>query len=140
MPADLARVSQWLYSTLAADATITATCGSRIYADEAPQGAAFPLVIFAHIGNVDVLNAYGNGRLNKVIYLVRAVAQGSSVSPILAVADRFDPLLLVQNVTVDGVRIAYVQHFQHHIRKDSESGLPMTYLGSYYYIFCQPAA
>jgi hypothetical protein len=139
MTAELARVEQWLYSTLAADPTIAGVVGTRIYADEAPQEAAFPLIVFAHIGNVDVLNSFGNGRVAKVIYLVRAVAKGSSVNPILSVADRFDPLLLVNNVTVGTTYINYVQHFQHAIRKDSENGVPLSYLGSYYYIFCQPA-
>lgn len=139
MPAELARVNQWMYSTLSTDPTITSVVGTRIYAEQAPQGVTFPLVLFAHIGNVDVAHAFGNQRLAKVIYLVRAVAQGSSVNPIKSVADRFDPLLLVKNVVVDGVRIAYVQHFQHHIRQDMENGVPVAYLGSYYNIFCQPA-
>lgn len=141
MAADLARVEQWLYTTLAADSTITSVVGTRIYADQAPQGAALPLVIFSHIGNVDTVRSLGNGRLSKVIYLVRVVGAGSSTSGSLkTVADRFDPQLLVQNIVVDGVRIAYVQHDQHHIRKDSENGIPLSYLGSYYLIFCQPAA
>ena len=140
MPAELARVEQWMYSTLAADPTISAQVGTRIYADQAPQGAAFPLIVFAHIGNVDVLRAMNNGRISKVIYLVRVIGTGSSTGGVLkTVADRFDLLLLVKNVIVDGVRIAYVQHDQHHIRKDSESGVPLSYLGSYYLIFCQPA-
>ena len=53
---------------------------------------------------------------------------------------RFSRASCVQNVIVDGVRINYVQHDQHHIRKDSENGVPLSYLGSYYLIFCQPAA
>jgi len=140
MPAELARVNQWMYSTLAADTAISNVVGSRIYAEQAPQGASYPMVLFAHIGNIDVTRAMNNGRLAKVIYLVRVVGEGFSVSGSLqTVADRFDPLLLVKNVTVDGVRIAYVQHDQHHIRKDSENGIPVSYLGSYYLIFCQPA-
>jgi hypothetical protein len=140
MPAELARVEQWMYTTLAADTTVSSIVGTRIYADEAPQQAAYPMVLFAHIGNVDIIRTGGNGRMAKVIYLVRAVGLGSSTAGNLkTVADRFDPLLLVQNVTVDGVRIAYVQHDQHHIRKDSESGVPVSYIGSYYLVFTQPA-
>ena len=140
MPAELARVEQWMYSTMAADPTIAGAVSTRIYADEAPQGATFPLVVFAHIGNTDVLRTMSNGRMAKVIYLVRAVDKGSSaVGVVKTIADRFDPLLLVKNVTVDGVLINYVQHDQHTIRKDSSEGVPMSYLGSYYLIFCQPA-
>lgn len=139
MPAELARVEQWMYSTLTTDATVAGICGTRVYADEAPQEAAFPLIVFAHIGNVDVLRSGNNGRMAKIIYLVRAIDRGSSTSgTIKTVADRFDPLLLVNNVTVDGVRIAYVQHDQHHIRKDAQDGVPTAYIGSYYLVFTQP--
>src|SRR3954466_9388075 len=131
MPAELARVEQWMYTTLAADATVSGIVADRIYADEAPQAATFPMVIFAHIGNVDILRAGSNGRFAKNIFLVRAIARGSTTAGSLTtVADRFDPLLLVQNVTVNGVRIAYVQHDQHSIRKDSQDGVPISYLGS----------
>lgn len=128
-----------MYSTLVADATVLGICGTRVYADEAPQDAVFPLIVFAHIGNVDILRSGNNGRFAKNIFLVRAIDLGSSTSGNLkTVADRFDPLLLVQNVTVDGVRIAYVQHDQHAIRKDSQDGRPVSYLGSYYLVFTQP--
>lgn len=140
MPAELARVEQWMYTTLAADPTIAGIVGTRIYADEAPQEAAFPMIVFAHIGNVDVLRSGANGRMAKSIFLVRAAGLGSSTAGSLkTVADRFDPLLLVQNVTVDGVRIGYVQHDQHHIRKDSSDGIPVSYIGSYYLVFTSPA-
>ncbi len=139
MPAELARVEQWMYTTLAADATVNSIVADRIYADEAPQGALFPMVIFAHIGNVDILRSGSNGRFAKNIFLVRAIDRNSSVSGNLTtVADRFDVLLLVQNVTVNGVRIAYVQHDQHAIRKDSQDGVPVSYLGSYYLVYTQP--
>lgn len=137
--AELARVEQWMYSQLAGDATVTSVVGTRIFADEAPQGADFPLVIYAHIGNVDVLRTFGTGRVCKTIMLVRVVGKGSSVQgDILTVADRFDPLLLTSGVTVDGVHLS-TQHDQHHVRKDSENGIPLSYLGSYYLVFSQPA-
>ena len=139
MPADLARIESWLYTTLAADATVASVVGTRIYAEEAPQGVTFPLVLFAHIGNTDVLRGLANSRMSKTIWLVRAVGAGFSTQGSLkTVADRFDPLLLKSNVVVDSVRINTVQHDQGHVRKDLENGIPTTYLGSYYLIFCQP--
>lgn len=140
MTAELPRIEKWIYQQLSGDATITSIVGSRIYADIAPQAATFPLILFAHIGNVDVLRAGRHGRMAKSIFLVRAVGKTSSAGgDLTTVADRFDPLLLQDNVTIDGVRIAYVQHDQHAIRKDAEAGVPMTYVGSYYLFFSQPA-
>jgi hypothetical protein len=137
--AELARVEQWMYSVLSGDPTISGIVGTRIYADEAPQEAAFPLVIFAHIGNIDILRGGAGSHVSKVIYLVRAVDKSSSIQGNLkTVADRFDPLLLVGNTTVGDVKLS-TQHDQHHVRRDSEFGVPMVYLGSYYLVFTQPA-
>lgn len=131
---------RWIYQTLAADATVTSVVGTRIFAEEAPQQTAFPLIVFAHIGNVDSFRSGKNGRVNKAIWLVRVVNLGSSVEGGSAtVAERFDPLLLQQNVLTNGTLINYVQHDQDHVRSDSEEGVPMTYLGSYYLVFSQPA-
>ena len=140
MTAELPTIEKWIYQQLAGDATVTGIVGNRIYSEIAPQGAIFPLVLFAHIGNVDVLRAGRNGRMAKNIFLVRAIGEGSSTTGVLkTVADRFDPLLLKNNQEIDDVRIAYVQHDQHAIRKDAESGKPMVYVGSYYLVFSQPA-
>jgi hypothetical protein len=140
MTAELVRIEQWVYQSLAADGVIAGICGTRIYAEMAPQEAVFPLILFAHIGNVDVVRAMHNGRMAKNIILVRVVGRGSSVAGDLkTVADRFDEVLLKKNVVHDGVRIAYVQHDQHAIRKDAENGVPMSYVGSYYLVFSQPA-
>lgn len=131
---------EWMYTTLVADATVTGIVGTRIYAEEAPQEAAFPLIVFAHIGNVDQFRSGNNGRVNKAIWLVRVVAAGSSVEGnVKTVANRFDPLLLQQNVLYGGVLINYVQHDQDHVRADSQEGIPFSYLGSYYLVYSQPA-
>jgi hypothetical protein len=142
VPAELVRVEQWIYQTLVADPTVASIVGTRVYGEKAPQGQedAYPMVLIAHIGNVDVVRTWNNGRMAKNIMLVRVVGEGSSVTgDLTTVADRFDSLLLKNNVVVDGVRIAYVQHDQHAIRKDSENGVPIAYVGSYYLFFTQPA-
>lgn len=137
--ADLARVQQWLYTTLSGDATIAGVVGSRVFAEQAPQEAELPLVLFAHIGNVDVLRTIGLGRVARTLWLVRAVGNGESVQGSLrTVADRFDPLLIKSNIVVDNVLINTVQHDQFHVRSDAETGVPVSYIGSYYLIFCQP--
>lgn len=140
MPNQVYSTRKWIFETLSADATITGVVGQNIFAEEAPQDATFPMVVFAHIGNVDTLRVGHSGYVNKAIWLVRVVAQGSSVDGnVNTVAERFNPLLLQQNVFVDDIRINYVQHDQDHIRADSQEGVPLSYLGSYYLVFSQPA-
>lgn len=140
MPNGVYSTRKWIYQTLSADATITGVVGTRIFAEEAPQESTFPMVVFSHIGNVDTFRPWSFGYVNKAIWLVRVVVEGSSVDGnAVTVAKRFNPLLLQKNIVVDDVRINLVQHDQDHVRADSQEGVPLSYLGSYYLVFSQPA-
>jgi hypothetical protein len=142
LSADLSRVDKWLYSHMAADNIINTASGGRIYADEAPQGAATPMVLYAFLGGSDRLLSF-RGRLSSVLYLIRAVNEGSSYDSILAVADRIDELLTTaisdQGTVVDDTRITACYREQPHQRKDQAFGVPVVYLGGYYRITFQPA-
>ena len=142
MAADLSRVNKWLYAHLSADSIISTGSGGRIYADEAPQGAVTPLVLYAFLGGSDRLLAL-RGRLSSVLYLVRAVNDGSSYDSIVTIADRIDELLTTaipdQGTVVDDTRITSCYREQPHQRKDSSFGVPVVYLGGYYRITFQPA-
>lgn len=140
MPNGLYATRKWIYSQLSGDATITGIVGANIFTEEAPQEATFPMLVFAHIGNVDSFRATNYGYVNKAIWLVRVVVAGSSVEgSAVTVAERFNPLLLKNNVVVGDVRINLVQHDQDHVRADSQSGIPLSYLGAYYLVFTSPA-
>jgi len=139
---DLARVNRWLYTVLSNDLQIQGQVGSRIYADEAPQNAAVPMLIFAFLGGSDRLLAL-RGRLSSVLYLVRAVDEGSSYDSVLTVADRIDEVLTTAVPTfgtiLDDTRITSCYREQPHQRKDSQFGVPTVYLGGYYRIGFQQA-
>jgi hypothetical protein len=143
MSGDLARVNRWLYTILSNDATIQTQTGGRIYSDEAPQDAAVPMLIFAFLGGSDKLLAL-RGRLSSVLYLVRAVDEGSSYDNVVDVADRIDELLTTSvpngGTVVDETRITSCYREQPHQRKDSQFGVPSVYLGGYYRIGFQPAS
>lgn len=143
MSGDLARVDRWLFSVLANDATIVNNVGTRVFADEAPQNATVPMLLFAFLGGSDRLLAL-RGRLSSVLYLVRAVDEGSSYDSVLDVADRIDEILTTvvppTGTVIDDTRITSCYREQPHQRKDSQYGIPTVYLGGYYRIGFQPAS
>jgi hypothetical protein len=76
-----------------------------------------------------------------VLYLVRAIGDGSSYNPIEGIADRIDAVLAVptQGTIIRDVRITSCNREQPHQRKDSVNGIPVVYLGGFYRIRFQPA-
>lgn len=141
MSIELVRINRWIYSTLSGDATVNAAVDGRIYSDEAPQGAAVPMVVFAYLGGAERLQPFGGGRFTTSLYLIRAIAGGGSLESAATVADRIDTLMTVPSggTIVDGVRVTYCWREQPHQRKDSENGKPVIYLGGFYRILFQPS-
>ena len=142
MSGDLARVNRWMYAVLADDLQLNALVGGRFYTDEAPQNAPVPLCIMAFLGGSDRLLAL-RGRLSSVLYLVRAVDEGSSYDQVVTAADRIDEILTTvvppTGTVIDDTRITSCYREQPHQRKDSQWGVPTVYLGGYYRIAFQPA-
>lgn len=140
MTADMTRVNQWLSQMMASDQTIVSVVGTRIYADEAPQTALTPLVVYAFMGGSDKLLTF-DGRLTSALYLIRAIAKSESYQSVEAVADRIDDILHVPDmgVVVRDTRITSCNREQPHQRKDSSEGVPVVYLGGFYRIRWQPA-
>lgn len=86
---------QWLYATLSGDSTLTALLASptAIYAEVAPEGAAFPCVVYAQMAATDVMVVGAHRIFTNALYLVKAVGQGASYGPLKAIAARVDALL-----------------------------------------------
>lgn len=140
MTAELSRVNQWLWSVLSGDSTLNVSVSGRIYADEAPQGARVPMIIFAYLGGAERMRPMRNGRFTTALYLVRAIADGSSYETIEPIADRIDAVLTLgdQGTVVRDVRMTSIFREQPHQRKDSENGKPTVYLGGFYRLYFQP--
>ncbi len=99
------RAEQWLYSVLSGDAALAALVGTRIYGYVAPTGSASPFVIYSHQGSHDVRGVGAVRILNSMVYQVKGVGQGSSMSAVKAIADRIDALLHATSGTTDDGRI-----------------------------------
>jgi len=137
--ADISRIDQWISSTLRNDAELSGLTGGRVYGDMAPQGATMPLILFSYLGGADKVVTLRT-RLTNAIYLVRAVAKGSSYDAIERMGDRIDELLIVpqQGVFIRDIQIVSCAREQPHQRKDMEQGVPIVYLGGFYRVRYQP--
>lgn len=138
--ADLTRVNQWLDQTLKNDLQLSGMVFRRVYSDEAPQGGAAPLVVYAFLGGADK-QVTSRNRLSSVLYLIRAINDGSSYDSVEPIADRIEALLQVpdEGAIVRDVRITSCYREQPHQRKDAQYGKPTVYLGGFYRIRYQPS-
>lgn len=129
-------------SVLAGDFTLSTYVSGRVYGDMAPQNSPMPMVLFAYLGGADKVVTLSS-RLTNAIFLIRAVAGGSSYNTVEAIADRIDTVLSVlpdQGTIVRDIRISSCVREQPHQRKDMENGVPTVYLGGFYRIRYQPLA
>lgn len=138
--AELSRVNEWLRRTLSNDLRLNQLVAGRVYADEAPQGSAAPLVIFAFLGGSDKLLT-SRARLSNAIYLIRGIAEGSSYDPVEPIADRIEAVLPIpdEGIVMRDVRIMSCQREQPFQRKDAIFGKPAVYMGGFYRIRFQSA-
>lgn len=140
--AELSRLNFWIHNVLASDQQLFLFCGGRIYADEAPQNALTPMIIFAFLGGSD-RTVTSTARLSYAIYLIRAIAESSSYDTVALAADRIEALLTVpsQGTVINSeVRVTSCQRQQPHQRKDSANGIPTVYMGGFYGITFQLAS
>lgn len=102
---ELPLASQWLQSRLTADAQLQTLVGERIYLWRAPEGSAYPVVVYQPMTAVDTL---GNGAQRVLVsarYMVKAIAAGS-YSVAKSIADRIDAILTQQQGAVTGAYVA----------------------------------
>jgi hypothetical protein len=89
---ELARIERWIYSALSGDAQLTGVVATRIYHDWAPEGAAYPFVIFNFQVGEDT-NGLGTCRiLTRALYQVKIVGRELNDNARL-VADRIDDVI-----------------------------------------------
>lgn len=138
--AELTRIDWWIYQQMVADPQIFLATQTRIYADQAPQSALFPMVVFAHLGGSDK-GLTSRSRLSNSIYLIRGIAKGSTYSALETIADRIEAVMSVPDggSLVRDVRITTVNREQPFKRTDNESGVPIVHLGGLYRIRYQSA-
>lgn len=103
------RAERWLFLQLTSDPTLTGLVGSRVYANVAPKSVTnYPLVTFTLLAPAGEI--YGNEATiiwSKLLYLVKAIGEGSSVTALQTVVDRIHTLLHAQHGATSDARIDY---------------------------------
>lgn len=88
-----ARALEWIYDTLSDDSALAALVSTRIFDGVAPQGSAYPFVVFNHQGGSDTRGVGTFRAFNNSLYQVKAVGKGESYAETTAIADRIDAVL-----------------------------------------------
>lgn len=131
--------AQHIYSVLAADTALTAVVSTRIYHQEAPQGVAYPFVVFSLLSGIDYPIA-GGGRLwSNMLWLIEAVDKTSSFGGNLKTAvGRIDAALQATRSTVtDGVISACVREEAFSLAEVGPGGEQYRRMGGRYRIFAR---
>lgn len=89
---EIGRAQKWIYDKLSVDPDIVGAVALRIYANQAPEGAPFPLILFTYQGGFDTR---GNGTCRiqtNPVFQIKVVCEGSPDDAARLVADRIDAL------------------------------------------------
>jgi hypothetical protein len=93
LAAELYGVDDLIHDLLAADAQLTAVVGGRIYADEVPQGAASPAVVYQFLAGVDRRAVGGITVYVDPLYIVAGVAPATNWAQLATIARRIEAVL-----------------------------------------------
>lgn len=103
-------IRQGLFNALNGSSAIKAKVEERIYHQQAPEGAAFPYVIFAKSSGVKIRVLKSGSQLKRDVWLVKAVDRTSSSKLADEIADVLDALLDEGTFTVSGKTVIDLYH------------------------------
>lgn len=83
----------WIYSTLVADSTLQTYVGSRIYQDLAPEGTAYPLIVFNLVDVIPDENAYADNIMDIERWDIRVIVKENSYANAKTIASQIRTLL-----------------------------------------------
>lgn len=134
MPTETIAAARWLYNLLSADLTLQAFVASRIYAYRAPEGSAFPCVVFQLQSAQADTRVIGDQRLaSRFTMAIKAIGQGADFVAIQPIADRVDRLLeAASGSNVDGVIVACIRDRPLEMLEASDPGIDYVHLGGLY--------
>jgi hypothetical protein len=109
---EIVGLEDWIYGILHADngaGGVDTLVAGRIFADEAPQGAVYPYVLFSAQSNAEDVVSLGPHRVMvATLYWIRVVGQGASKRALGTIYDRLDGLLQAAGGVTALVRVLMV--------------------------------
>lgn len=128
----------WLAGVLSGDVTLAGLVGARVYGHLAPQGAIFPLVLFAMQSGIDVQTLGPNRIMSNLVYVVRGVAEGGSFgTPLSAIAERIDAVLQAKSGTTAAGAVYACVREQPYTLIETGNGRQYRHLGGVYRLYAK---
>ena len=103
-------VRQALYTKLNATSGVTSAVSTRIYHEQAPPDAAYPLVIFNKMAGTKTRAFSTPNAFNREVWLVKAVDRSTTSNTVDAIAAAVDTALDGGTISVSGKKLADLTH------------------------------
>lgn len=131
---------EWLYETLAGDAAVMESIGNdagRIVSYVAPEGTPEPFIVFQPEpqSEPDANTMNGYRIMASWLYIVKAVARGTSVQVVKPVADALDAALHGKSGAVQGGQVLKCVREQGVSYVEYDRGVSYYHLGGLYRIY-----
>jgi hypothetical protein len=116
----------------------------RVYPDMAPQGIEYPFIVFQQQVTPEVVRGVGSAEVMvDTIYIVKAIAQGTTDGPLAPVASAIHDALVSNNgeAIIGGIGTIFTCHYKSQFKlTTAEQGSQFRHLGGAYRIQAQAVA
>lgn len=130
---ELSRAKRFIHEALLGDPDLASLVGERVCADVAPQGTAWPVVIFAALSGPDINGSGGVRVMTRPLFLVRGVTEGGGQTLAEQIADRIDIALQAASGRAgDGAYVAGVLREDTFEMVEEAAGKILRHLGGRY--------
>lgn len=131
------RADQWLATVLKADSAVSALVGTRVYADVAPQGATFPVVVAQFMAAGPDEYVVGPYLLySNMLFVVKAIDKTNSYRQ--DIADAAESALHNKTGNATGAKIIYCRRETPMRLVDVVNNVEYRHLGASFRIWVQP--
>lgn len=127
-----------LYGKMAGDSTLTTMLGTPpsgyakgIYYQQAPQGAAFPYVIFSKSTGTPRY-ALGNRAFDNDVWLIKGVDRRDTADTVDNIASRLDALLTDGSLSISGATQLYLRRESDVDYSETVDGVVYRHSGAYF--------
>lgn len=130
-------VDQWLRNTLTAIPAVNNPTDGRMYADEAPQNAVYPLVLWSLQDSHDIIGQGTFRIMTNCSYQVKVVGQTRSYWDLLPIYTAIDTAIHGAAGSTDNANVFAVMRYNEFRMSEFVAGKDYRHLGGLYEILVQ---
>ena len=128
-------IETWLYETLSDPDTGILDLATGVYADQAPEDAPFPYVVYQLREGTDMPVMGASARAVRAHYLIRAVDHSPSKVAAAEIADAIDDLIEKASGSVTGATIIGAIRNQPFEMVETQGGETYMHVGGIYRVY-----